>query len=343
MPSIPNVYTYSLDIPVADLKKDTTERTITVTTNVGSIVIPSNMLTGIPNTDGSKARITIGQGDKSTLPEDVRERIGDRPLINLSLSVDGKQTEWNNPNAPVTVSIPYTPTPEELANPDSIVVWYIDGAGNVVTVTNGRYDSVTGTVTFTVDHFSHYAVAYNRVKFSDVAENAWYHDAVSFMAARGITLGTGDGKFNPNGKLTRGQFLVILMRAYGIEPDENPKDNFADAGDTYYTSYLAMAKRLKIVDGIGNNLFAPDKEITRQEMFVMMYNALKILGQLPQENTGKSLYAFSDASDVASWAKEAVTSFVKAGIIRGHEGKINPKGTSTRAEAAQVIYNLLAK
>jgi len=75
----------------------------------------------------------------------------------------------------------------------------------------------------------------------------------------------------------------------------------------------------------------------------MMYNALKILGQLPQENTGKSLYAFSDASDVASWAKEAVTSFVKAGIIRGHEGKINPKGTSTRAEAAQVIYNLLAK
>jgi hypothetical protein len=91
------------------------------------------------------------------------------------LSIDGEQIDWNNPDAPVTVSIPYTPTEEELAHPESIVVRYIDG-------------------------------------------------------------------YSPSSMLTRGEFIVMLMRAYGIEPDMNPTDNFSDAGNTYYTGYLAAQK-----------------------------------------------------------------------------------------------------
>ena len=116
-----------------------------------------------------------------------------------------------------------------MANPENIVIWYIDGSGNAVCVPNGRYDPDTGTVTFTTTHFSDYAVVYNKVTFRDVAADAWYSKAVSFIAAREISAGTGDGRFSPEAKLTRGQFIVMLMKAYGITPDANPQDNFADA------------------------------------------------------------------------------------------------------------------
>jgi hypothetical protein len=70
----------------------------------------------------------------------------------------------------------------------------------------------------------------------------------------------------------------MLMKAYGIAPDTNPANNFSDAGNTYYTRYLAAAKRLGISAGVGGNLYVPEKEITRQEMFTMLYNALKSIG-----------------------------------------------------------------
>ncbi|MEL7566115.1 MAG: S-layer homology domain-containing protein [Dehalobacterium sp.] len=343
MPTIPDVDTYTLGIPVPSLSTPDKQGTIAFKIDMGSVTVPSNMLTGVAGINGNKAEISIGQGDKNTLPEDVKAAIGDRPLVQLTLSIDGKQTDWSNPDAPVTVSIPYTPTAEELANPESIVIWYIDGSGNVVTIPNEHYDPATGTVTVDVTHFSYYAVAYNKVSFNDVASGAWYNKAVSFIAARGITTGTGNGKYSPEAKLTRGEFIVLMMRAYGITPDENPTNNFADAGNTYYTGYLAAAKRLGISSGVGNNTYAPGKEITRQEMFTLLYNALKVIDQLPQDSSGKSLSDFTDVNSVADWAEEAMTLLVKTGTIGGSNGALTPLSTTTRAEMAQVLYNLLGK
>ncbi len=343
MPSIPDVDTYSLGIPVLDLSTTDNQSILTINTDFGSLTVPSNMLTGVKGADGNMAQITIGKGDKSNLPEDIQTAIGNRPLIQLTLSIDGNQTDWSNPDAPVAVSIPYIPTAVELANPESIVVWYIDGSGNVVTIPNGHYNPATGMVTFDTTHFSNYAVVHNKVSFKDVAESAWYSKAVGFIAARKITLGTGDGNFGPEAKLTRGQFIVMLMKAYDIAPDANPRDNFSEAGGTYYTGYLAAAKRLGISAGIGNNMFAPEKEITRQEMFTLLYNNLKVIRQLPQGDSSKTLDHFSDAGQIDSWAKEAMTLLVKAGTVGGNAGKLNPTSTTTRAEMAQVLYNILSK
>ncbi|NLK72438.1 MAG: S-layer homology domain-containing protein, partial [Clostridiales bacterium] len=308
-----------------------------------SVTISSDMLGSIPGIAGKKAEISIDQDDKNGLPDDVKAAIGERPLISLSLLIDGRQTNWSNPNSPVTVNIPYTPKEEELKNPDSIVIWYIDGSGNPQCVTNGHYDPVTGTVTFDVTHFSDYAVVYNPVNFNDVKANAWYYKAVSFIAARDITNGTGNGNYSPEAKLTRADFIVIMMKAYGIAPDTNPADNFTDAGNTYYTNYLAAAKRLNISAGVGNNMFAPGKEITRQEMFTILYNALKVIGELPQGDSGKTLSDFSDSNSIADWAKEAVTQLVKTGTISGSAGKLLPQSVATRAEIAQVMYQLMKK
>ncbi len=343
VPSIPDVGTYSVGIPVSELSMPDGQGTLSLNTDAGSITVPLNMLTGVAGIRGRKAEITIGQGDKDNLAEDVKAAMGDRPLIQLTLSIDDKQTDWNNPDAPVMVSIPYTPTAAELANSESIVIWYIDGSGNAVSVPNGRYHTATGTVTFATTHFSYYAVGFKQVSFKDVAKDAWYERAVSFIAAREITAGTGNGNFSPEAKLTRGEFLVMLMKAYSIAPDLNLKDNFADAGSTYYSGYLAAAKKLGISSGVGNNMFAPEKEITRQEMFNLLYNVLKVTGQLPQGHSGKTLSDFTDVEQIDAWAKEAMTVLVKTGTVGGSNGKLFPANTTTRAEMAQVLKNLLGK
>ena len=113
--------------------------------------------------------------------------------------------------------------------------------------------------------------------FSDVLPGAWYYDAVSFIAAKGITSGTTATTFSPDATLTRGQFITLLMRAYDIKPNTNNNDNFSDAGNTYYTEYLATAKQLGLTKGIGDNKYAPEQAVTRQEMFTLLYNALKSL------------------------------------------------------------------
>ena len=343
IPAIDGVNSYTLGVPAGTLSQGPEKGALTLETRLGSITLAANMLTGMEQAQGKAAAITISEGDKDLLSEDVKAAVGHRPLVQLTLTLDGERAAWNNPDAPVTVSIPYTPVAQELLNPESIVIWYIDGSGNAVCVPNGRYDPATGTVTFTTTHFSYYAVAYNKVSFGDVAGNAWYGKAVAFIAARGITSGTGNGNYSPNARLTRGELIVLLMNAYGIAPDKNPADNFSDAGNTWYTGHLAAAKRLGISDGIGNNSFAPNREITRQEMFTLMYNVLKVYGKLPETGDGKTLSEFGDAGDVALWAKDATELFVETGIIEGVDGKLFPADTTTRAEIAQVLYNLLSK
>ncbi len=334
---------YSVELPETALTSDEADVKVKVVTATGSVTLPSNMLKTEDTAGAKSVVLNISAVDASILDTGYKEKIGNKPVINLEIKVDGKAVEWDNPNAPVTVSIPYNPAPDELANPESIVIWYIDGNGNMVSVPNGRFDPAAGTVTFTVIHFSYYAVGYNKVGFNDVGANAWYNKAVSFIAAREITAGTGNGNYSPDAKLTRGEFLVLMMKAYSIDPDTNPADNFSDAGSAYYTGYLAAAKRLGITAGVGSNMYAPGKEITRQEMFTMLYNALKVIGKLPEVSTEKTLSDFTDAEQIDSWAVNAMTLLVETGIVSGNAGKLTPLGKTTRAEISQVLYNLLGK
>ncbi len=340
-PVLPNVNEYHLVIPADLLTNATGKGSLTLNTEIGSITIPSAMLSSMKALSGKTANIKIAVGDKFKLPLSARTAIGNHPLIQLTLTIDGQEISWNNPGGRVTVSIPYTPSRNEVESPESIVLWHINTNGNLTSIPNGRYDQSSGKVTFTTSHFSYYALGYNKVDFKDVVEGAWYEDAVNFIAARKITDGTGSGNYSPGKKLTRSEFIVLLMRAYGIAPDTNPTDNFADAGNAYYTGYLAAAKRLGISQGIGGNLYGPDKILTRQEMFTLLYNTLKVIKQLPKGNSGNRLDSYSDVGQISSWAKEATLGLFEGGIISGNAGKLRPMTTTTRAEMAQVLYKLL--
>jgi len=342
MPTISGVTNYALGIPVPNLSGTNGNGSITLGTASCSVMLPSNMLTGT-QISGEKVQLSIGTVKTDELPGATRTAVGNHPVVSLTLAVDGKPVSWNNPGAPVTVRIPYTPTAEELRNPAGITIYYIDGNGNLTQVPGARYDAKSGAVLFETKHFSYYAVAYAKVQFSDVVPGTWYYDAVSFIAEKGVTTGTSATTFSPDATLTRGQFITMLMRAYKIAPDENPADNFSDAGSSYYTGYLAAAKRLGISNGVGNNSFAPEQAITRQEMFVMLYNALKVLDQLPKGDTGKKLSDFTDAFAAAPYAREAMSYLVKTGVVGGNNGTLDPSTATTRAQIAQVLYRLMGK
>ena len=184
----------------------------------------------------------------------------------------------------------------------------------------------------------------NGLTFDDVSESDWFYESVMFIAEEGITTGTGDGKFSPDAGLTRAQFIVMLMRAYDIDPLETDADNFDDAGETWYTGYLAAAKAMAISKGVGDNMFAPNRGLTRQEMYVLMYNALNVLEDLPEVTTELTLEDLADRDDLAVWAEEGVGYLLSSGdITTGDNSKLNPQVTATRAQMAQLLYNILAE
>ncbi len=88
---------------------------------------------------------------------------------------------------------------------------------------------------------------------------------------------------------------------------------------------------------------APNKKITRQEMFTLLYHTLKAIRHLPQGNLGKSLDQFTDSNAIDSWAMDAMKLLTKTGTINGNNGTLNLLITTNRAEIAQVLYNLLNK
>ncbi|MDT3697824.1 MAG: InlB B-repeat-containing protein [Thermincola sp.] len=333
--------TVETSIPIAAIKLAAEGKTkaLTLSMPVAAITFDAKTLSTISGEAAEAVKISASKVETSSLSAETQQLVGDRPVFNFSVT-SGDQT-ISKFGGNVSISVPYTPKAGE--DPNAIVIYYINAEGKPEIISNCSYDPTTGTVSFKTNHFSQYAVGYNKVNFEDVVADAWYSKAVGLIAARGITTGIGNGNYGPEAKLTRGQFLVMMMRAYGIEADANPTNNFTDAGSTYYTGYLAAAKSLGLSGGVGNNMFAPDKEITRQEMFTLLYNALKIIGELPEGNLGKQLSAFNDAGQIAPWAENAMALMVKTATINGSEGKLSPTATTTRAEMAQVLYNLLSK
>lgn len=325
---------------VFDRTADSTKAEIKVNTSIGSITFNAKAVDAISeNSAQGNINISIAKVDTSTLTDAMQKKAGDNPVYDLSVTA-GSTVISSFDQGRATVEVPYTLKAGE--DPDSIVVYYIDSKGNLSPV-RGKYDLVSHTVRFTVGHFSNYMIGYNKKSFTDVKDTAWYAKAVSFIAARDITIGKGNGRFGPDDKLTRGQYIVMMMKAYGLMPDSNPIDNFADGGDTYYTGYLAAAKRLGIAVGTGNNLFSPEKAITRQDMLTLLYKALVLLDELPGGTTGKPMSSFGDAGNVSDYAREAIAVFTKTGVISGSGGMIRPKDYTTRAQMAQVLYSLLGK
>ena len=174
--------------------------------------------------------------------------------------------------------------------------------------------------------------------FTDVKGSAWYYDAVKFVYDNGFMDGVGDNKFNPNGTLTRAMIAQVL---YNLEGETSSYPTVFDdvAKSAWYADAVNWAAASGIVEGKGNNKFDPNAAITRQEMAAILYRYSELKGY--DVSKVDSLAAFTDANKVASWAKEAMGWAVENYVINGKgAGKLDPTGTATRAEVAQILMNL---
>ncbi|RHV27451.1 S-layer homology domain-containing protein [Clostridium sp. OM05-5BH] len=270
---------------------------------------------------------------------EAKATIGTRPAYDLSLVYlsGGKETPIANLNGhTISVRLPYTPAKGEQTG--NLYAVYVDDAGKVEWITKSSYNASLKAVVFETGHFSVYGVGYKNPApaFTDI-HNHWAADNILFAASRGLLSGTSDTTFSPDAGMTRGMFVTALGRLAGINPDSYQTGKFTDVkADAYYAPYVNWAAQTGIVEGVTATTFAPDTNINREQMAVIMKNYAAKLGyDLPQ--TLKAV-TFADNTQISSWAKDAVKSMQQAGILTGkNENKFDPKGTATRAEVATVL------
>jgi endo-1,4-beta-xylanase len=328
---------YDIQLPTQSLMgKEKFE--LLIKTENATIQIPSNMLSNVTD-NAEQVTIRISTVSTDSLNAATRNLIGNRPVIDLSVVAGDKVMAWNNPNAPVTVAIPYAPTAEELSHPDLIVVWYIDGKGNAIPVPNGRYDAATQTVVFQTTHFSMYAIASVMKSFGDLQNVPWAQQAIDVMAARNIIQGTSVNSFSPEASIKRADFIALLVRVLELKGTGNNVASFSDVPKLdYYYDELAIAKELGIATGFADDTFRPNSDISRQDMMVLTARALAATGK--QIKASVALNAYLDEASISSYAKNSALLLLKAGIVNGKNDRIAPNDTLTRAEAAVILYRI---
>ena len=270
---------------------------------------------------------------------EAKAAIGTRPVYDLSLVYlsGGKETPITSLNGhTISVRLPYTAAKGEQTG--NLYAVYVDDAGKVEWITRSSYDASQKAVVFETSHFSVYGVGYKTFvpAFTDITGH-WAADNILFAASRGLLSGTSDTTFSPGTGMTRGMFVTALGRLAGINPDSYQTGKFTDVkADAYYAPYVNWAAQNGIMEGVTATTFAPDTNINREQMAVIMANYAKKLGyDLP-----KTLRAvtFADNAQISSWAKDAVKAMQQVGILAGKANNcFDPKGTATRAEVATVL------
>ena len=339
IPETTGIKQYIQELPLEELSSKSLDKKIEIQALVGTIVVPGNMFRAGDFTGETKVQLAIKEADKSSLKEDYKQKIGNRPVIELKAMVGNKAVAWSNEEAPVTVKIHYEPTAEELKDPEHIVVWYIDGSGNMVPVSSGKYDKASGAVIFTTTHFSKYAVAFVEKEFVDLGNCNWAKSAIEIMASKGIINGTSETTYNPEKNITRADFMVLLVKTLGLKVKVD--SNFADVKKTdYYYEEIGIAKQLGITGGLGDNRFSPKSLLTRQDMMVLIRKALEISGKKTSTSSVAEIGNYKDVSAISPYAQQSVASLIKQGIVKGDGIMVNPKANTTRAEVAVLLYRL---
>ena len=176
--------------------------------------------------------------------------------------------------------------------------------------------------------------------FTDVEENGWYHTGVDFMVRNGFMNGVANDAFDVDGNLTRAQLVTILYRIAG-EPESTATNPFADVADgQWYTNAVIWAAENGIVKGVNTTTFAPNDQITREQIATILFRYAKA------EKVEGKLAGFPDAEKISDYAADAMAWAVEQGLINGiseSDGKtyLAPQETATRAQIAVILMRYL--
>ena len=178
------------------------------------------------------------------------------------------------------------------------------------------------------------------VEFIDIDHVPWAIESIQALAQKGVIAGMGNGIFAPDNNVTREQFIRMIVYAFDLLDEEAEVDfTDVDKGAWYYQS-VASAKKHGITEGLGDGSFGVGREITRQDMCVMLYRLSQKLGiELPEVNQSVE---FADSEDIAEYAIDAIDKMQMAGILSGvGDNRFAPFDNATRAQSARVIYLIL--
>ncbi|MBR5614585.1 MAG: S-layer homology domain-containing protein [Clostridia bacterium] len=180
--------------------------------------------------------------------------------------------------------------------------------------------------------------------FTDVAKTDWFYNSVKYVNENKLMSGVSNTEFAPNASLTRAMLVVVLHRLEGesVGDDAHIVPQFADVeSGTWYSDAVAWAASEGIVNGMGDNRFAPNADITREQIATILYKYSQM-----KDRVGATAVAISapDKDKISSWAMEGMYWAVSEQLITGKDGGVlDPGGKATRAEIATILMRYIEK
>lgn len=291
----------------------------------------------------SSGDVTISITSVKNLSSSAESLIGTRPVYDISVSYagDGKAAVISSFDGGIaSIFIPYTPDRNEAVG--CLFGVYVDGSGSASRIPGSFYDANAGGVLIPAGHFSVYGVGYAApsAKFTDTAKH-WARDSIDYVVGRGLFVGTSQTSFSPDKTMTRGMLVTVLGRLAGADTDDYKISSFTDveAGSAFHP-YIEWAYKNGITQGIGNNQFAPNRAVTREEIALIFSNFAKSVGYtLP---IVRKSTAFTDNSSIGDSYQTAAAAMQQAGIMEGDsDHKFNPKSNAARAEVSAMLHRYI--
>ena len=209
----------------------------------------------------------------------------------------------------------------------------VDGT-SVGAVTTYTFSDVSGNHTIAATFQEKNAEWQN--PYTDILKDGWCYSAVRFVSENGLMNGTASDTFSPNSGMTRGMFVTVLYRLSGDTGSYT--SSFADVpSGKWYENSVAWATQNDISGGVGNNRFAPDSGITRQQLAVLLYHYAKYKGYDVSIGEDTNILSYKDALDISDYAYPALQWACGAGIMNGDSGYLSPNGPVTRAQVAAML------
>lgn len=189
-----------------------------------------------------------------------------------------------------------------------------------------------------------YQPVYNSISsrpVTDTESARWAEKEILALVSKGVISPDGPSLYNPKLPIKRGEFMHYLVNT--LFPDENGKvaTTFSDISPNMYYYYsIGIGQEEGLISGIGNNLSGAERYISREDLFVLIYRAMKYAG-MDVSSDLDVLSKYKDKSSISGYAKEAFSALVKVGIVTGDtEGNLNPEAAASRAEAAMLLYRI---
>lgn len=311
--------------------------TLRIQTNLGEIELPPAVVRELAAGNQEGITINLMLEDNAVLDDAAKKHVGERPIVDITIKKDNHEITGLN-GKQIRVTIPYKP--DSSLNSNNLLVYYINDQGQSTPLLSSRFDEENNRMVFETVHLSLYAVGYNEVYFSDI-QSHWAKDNIQFLAAREILKGKGASLFDPNGNVTRAEFVTMLANLTQGSVATASSAGFTDIlAGAWYEDYVNWAVARGIVSGYGNDKFGPNDKITREQMAVMLDKFIvAVKADVEAVNERAS---FTDTARISKWAAASVSKMQQYNIINGRtDGSFAPQDTATRAEAATVIKGYL--